>query len=599
MDQKDEVKSKVDIVEVVSSYLPLKKMGRNFGGLCPFHTEKTASFMVSPERQVFKCFGCGEAGDVFTFLEKIEGWDFRETLEELAGRVGVKLVKYAPSGQAKAKEKLVEIHRLAAKFYAHLLNKHPIGEVARRYLATRGVRRVLWEKFGLGYAPSTWEKTLDFLKSRGFGVEDVAQAGLVIPGKGGYYDRFRNRLMFPLKDSRGTILGFAGRVISEGSRVQGLASSGEASRPEAKYINSPETPIFNKGRLLFGLDIARSAIRDRSEVVLVEGEFDVLSSFQAGVENVVASKGTALTSHQVVLLSRICESVALCFDRDVAGDSASRRGIELLDAAGLEVKVVGLSKYKDPDEFTKNDGPGFKKAIAEAVNIYDYLIDSAVSRIDPKTSGGKKKIGAEVIPVLAKITDDLVRAHYIDKLAKVLELDVALVNQAVEKKVARVFAPGSDINPEDSQKTPAIVEKYFLALYLFQDEVSHQVLKSLSPEDFKDSQAASFWEWLRDIIGTPKTVSLKKVMGKLPTEFSKFVDELYLINISPIFSDRELWANEIVKIAGRVKQAAIKNKLAQISEEIKQAEAQSDSKQLIILTKKFDVMSKNLKEVSL
>ena len=378
MDQKDEVKSKVDIIELISSYLPLKKAGRNFAGLCPFHNEKTPSFMVSGERQVFKCFGCGEAGDVFTFLEKIEGWDFREALEELAKKTGVKLKKFEPTGQSKVRDKLIEINKLVAKFYTHLLVEHPIGEPARKYLLSRGIKAPLWEDFGLGFSPDSWDKTFEFLKKHGFDIGDISQAGLIISrstgsgqaGRNGYFDRFRNRLMFPLKDSRGTILGFAGRIIndSESKRAKEL-------KVEAKYMNSPETPVFNKGSILFGLDLARSAIREKNEALLVEGEFDVISARSAGVLNAVASKGTALTDKQVATLSHICENVALCFDTDLAGDAAARRGIELLDIAGITVKVVGLGKYKDPDEFSQKDPAGFKKSIGVADNIYDYLIE--------------------------------------------------------------------------------------------------------------------------------------------------------------------------------------------------------------------------------
>src|SRR3989344_4137557 len=427
MDQKDEVKSKVDIVELVSSYIPLKKAGRNFSGLCPFHSEKTPSFMVSAERQVFKCFGCGEFGDVFTFLEKIEGWDFRDALEELAKRVGVKLKKFAPTGQTQVKEKLIEINKLTARFYSHLLTKHPIGEPARKYLNKRGIKPPMWEKFSLGFAPDSWDKTVEFLKSRKVRVEDIAQAGLIIDGKRGFYDRFRGRIMFPLKDSRGTVLGFAGRVIETSDKGHVTSDT----RQEAKYINSPETPIFNKGSLLFGLDAARSAIREKNEAVLVEGEFDVLSAHASGIANVVASKGTALTDKQVATISHICENVALCLDADIAGDAASRRGIELLDFVGLNIKVVNLGKFKDPDEYVRADAAGFMKAISIASNIYDYLIDSATARFDPATPSGKKAIGREILPRLAKITDDLVRAHYIEKLSRVLDLDVSLVADAV------------------------------------------------------------------------------------------------------------------------------------------------------------------------
>jgi len=613
MDQKDEIKSKVDIVEIISSYLPLKKAGRNFAALCPFHGEKTPSFMISPERQVFKCFGCNEGGDVFTFLEKIEGWDFREALEELAKRVGVKLTKFAPSSSSKLKEKLLEISKLAAKFYSHLLEKHPAGEKARQYLSRREIKKPIWEKFSLGYAPAGWENTLGFLTKRGFSLSDVAASGLVVarlrqgfsgqarenttgvfPDKEGYYDRFRDRLIFPLKDSRGTVLGFAGRTIEQETRLrQGF---GGQARDEPKYINSPDTPIFNKGSLLFGMDVAREDIRQKNEAVLVEGEFDVLSAHQAGCGNVVASKGTALTDKQVAQLGRLCETVSLCFDTDLAGDTAARRGIELLDLAGVNVKVIGLGKYKDPDEFVKADAAGFKNAIGSAMNIYDYFIESASKRYDPKTATGKKKIGQEVLPVLAKISDDVMRAHYITQISRILDLDVNLIAQAVEKKVKDIPLTGPGDAEGDSQKQKLSCEEYFLALLISQDQIEKGPLGLISSSDFESGQAREFWKWLGDIIKSSKPKSFKKLLRFLPKDLNSFVDNLYLVNISPTFGDKELWAEELVKIAKRIRQISFRRKLSAISEELKDAQEKSDNRRIKILTKRFDQTSKYLKE---
>ena len=594
-DQVAEVKSKVDIVEVISSYIPLKKTGRNFAALCPFHSEKTPSLMISPERQVFKCFGCGEAGDVFTFLEKMEGWDFREVLEELAKRVGVKLKSFVPSDKSQEREKLISINLLAGKFYAHLLNKHPVGQKARNYLQSRGIKNSLWQKFGLGFAPDSWETISQFLKKRGYSLADIAMAGLVISRRGdgqaredrqGYYDRFRNRIIFPLKDSRGTVLGFSARLLGGSSK-------------EAKYVNSPETPIFNKGSLLFGMDIARSAIREKNQALLVEGEFDVLSSYQAGIENVVASKGTALTERQAALLSRICENVALCFDTDLAGDTAARRGIELLDLAGGSVKVVRLGKYKDPDEFSQKDSQGFKKAVVGAENIYDYFIESALSRYSPATADGQKKIGREILPILAKISDDLVRAHYIEKLAKNLNLDISLVAQAVEKKVSDIYI--KEPSPQSSQNLKSTVglEEYFLALFISSDDLKSWPILKVLPFDFENEAAGRFWKWLSAIIKFAQSQNFAKLSKKLPKELTDFVDNLYLINISLAFAEKEAWLEELIKLAKRIRQKSLKRQLSAISQKLKLAQTKKDNRQVAILTKNFDKLARNLEEVNI
>ncbi len=589
MDQVEEVKSKVDIVEIISSHIPLKKMGRNFGGLCPFHGEKTPSFMVSPERQSFKCFGCGEGGDVFTFLEKIEGWDFRETLEELAKRAGVKLKDYKPTEGTKVREKLIEIHALTLKFYTHILNEHKLGDAARQYLLNRGVGKDLWEKFDLGYSPEGWENTFNFLTKHKFSAADVALSGLVIGreragNRSSFYDRFRGRIMFPMKDSRGTVLGFSGRVLE--------------NVKEAKYINSPETPIFTKGSLLFGLNAAKETIREKNEAVLVEGEFDVISAHKVGVTNAVASKGTALTEKQVALLARLCENVALCFDMDLAGDAASRRGIELLDMAGLNVKVVRLSSGKDPDEFAQKDAEGFKKAVEEAMNVYDYLIESALKRSNPTTGEGKKKIGREILPVISKISDELMRAHFITKLSKSLDLDVSLISDAISKKrsdldIREVIpAAGTAGDKQDGD----ISEEYFMALVLVGDDVLMTVVNKLEPEDFETEAISQLWKAIRDIMTDSKPKKVSSLVAALPADFSKLIDHFYFINISPSVLEKEVWALEIMKVAGRIKKKSYARRLAAISNSLKKAQKESDDKEVLALTETFDKISNLMKE---
>lgn len=593
MDQVEEVKSKVDLVEVISSYIPLKKMGRNMGGLCPFHGEKTPSFMVSPERQVWKCFGCGEGGDVFTFLEKTEGWDFREALEELAKRVGVKLISRTTSEGSKVREKIIGMNDLASKFYSHILNSHALGETARKYLKGRGIGEDLWQKFNLGFAPNSWDNALNFLQKKGFSPSDIGVSGLVVGRENAskqsrtaaFYDRFRGRIMFPIKDSRGKVMGFSGRVLD--------------SVKEAKYINSPETPVFHKGDLLFGLDMARVAIRDKNEAVLVEGEFDVLSSHKAGVENTVASKGTALTDRQVTTLARLCENVTLCFDMDVAGGSASRRGIELLDIAGVNIKVARLEgNFKDPDEFAQKNPGGFKGAIKSASNIYDYLIGSALERYDAKTPEGKKKIGQEILPLLAKISDDLIRAHYTTKLAKELELDTTFVSEAIDKKrdLSAVFVT-TDKSLQNDKKNVSGLENYFLALFLAQDQIIEVICEQLEPEDFENEQAKRLWQVVRDIIKNSKPKQISKLLVEVPQEFKSFIDQLYLININSEFLEREEWAGEISKVATRLKKESIGRMLFRLSSLLKEAQKEHNERKVRQLSEKSDQLSQMLKEI--
>ncbi|MBI3342154.1 DNA primase [Candidatus Curtissbacteria bacterium] len=583
MDQVEEIKSKVDIVEVISSYIPLKKMGRNFGGLCPFHGEKTPSFMVSPERQSFKCFGCAKGGDVFTFLEELEGWDFRETLEELAKRAGVKLRDYKPTQGTKVREKLIEIHSLALKFYTHILNEHKLGEVAREYLLGRGIKPELWKKFDLGYAPDGWENTFNFLKKRKFEEADVALSGLVIgrekgAGRSSFYDRFRGRIMFPMKDSRGTVLGFSGRVLAKDAK-------------EAKYINSPETPIFSKGNLLFGLNAAKEAIRDKNETVLVEGEFDVISAHGAGVTNTVASKGTALTEKQVAVISRLCENVAMCFDMDLAGDAASRRGIEMLDMAGMNIKVVRIAGGKDPDELAQKNPAEFKKAVEGAMNVYDYLIESALKRYDARSAEGKRKIGKEILPVISKISDELMRAHYITKLSKSLELDVALISDAVSKKRTDLDVFEKPIDVATGKQEGGVLEEYFMALFLAGNDVLVTIIEKVEPTDFESEEIGALYRAIRDIISDSKPKKVSDLVAKLPTKFAALIDRFYFVNISPSVLEREVWAQEMIKVVSRIKRKSYSRQVEDISNLLAKAQKEGDEKAILMLTRRFDKIS--------
>jgi len=403
MDQVEEIKQKVDMVELVQEYVPLKRAGRNFKGLCPFHGEKTPSFMVNPELQIYKCFGCGEGGDAYSFLQRIEGMEFGEALQTLAKRVGVTLESYRPSGAEEVREKLIGINTLAAQAYHYVLTKHKAGKGALEYLTGRGISEESIEKFNLGYAPDEWEFLTKYMTKKKHGTDELRRAGLVVEGRG--YDRFRNRIMFPLANARGQIMGFAGRILG-----------GEG---QAKYVNTPETEIYHKSELLYGLDVTRSEIKHAGWVVVVEGEVDMIASWQSGVKNVVAIKGSALTDKQVEILRRISDTVVLALDADVAGDSAARRGIEIADKAGLMIKIARLEGAKDPGELAIQKPEEWKRAVAEAIPIYDFYIESAVTRHGLDVAG-KKKIGVELLPIWANIFDEIVKAHYIKKLAEVL-----------------------------------------------------------------------------------------------------------------------------------------------------------------------------------
>ena len=455
MDQIEEIKNKTDIVQLISEAVTLKKAGRNFKGLCPFHEEKSPSFMVSPERQMFKCFGCQIGGDVFKFVMERERLDFGEALRLLAGRAGVELKDYRLGPEQQIKEKLLEINHLAAEYYHYLLTEHKIGQAALAYLLKRGVAKASIKTFKLGFAASEWGGLHRYLtKKKGYRDDDLERAGLVVGGQRGFYDRFRGRVMFPLFDHRNRVVGFSGRVLDPEAK-------------EAKYVNSPETLIYHKSEILYGLETTKEAIKKANKAVVVEGEFDLISSYQVGVANVVAIKGSALTGEQTDLLKRFCDHLALSLDMDKAGDAAAHRGIELAEAKGLNVRVIRLSFGKDPDECARHSARDWKDAVKAAVPIYDFYIDSAKQRFGIDTPEGKRQISDELAPLLSRISNQVIKAHYIKKLAQVLGVsEDAVLAEADKKNSLRVFPEAVQPGKEAVQPTrQERLEEYLLANY--------------------------------------------------------------------------------------------------------------------------------------
>jgi len=421
-DQVAEVKSKTDIVSIIGERVELKKAGRNYKAICPFHGEKTPSFMVSPELQIFKCFGCGEAGDVYSFLEKFEGMEFPEALKYLAERAGIKLVQ-GNFGQASEKEQLIDINTQALKFYNYMLLGHPLGKKALEYLQKdRGLKLPTIKEFQLGYSPENSYPLSSFLiGKKKFNPRDVERAGIGIPQGANIYDRFSGRVIFPLFDHRGNPIGFAGRILPWDKRDTG------------KYINSPETPLYHKSSVLFGLNITRPLIKKKKVAIVVEGELDLISSYQAGIKNIVAIKGSALTEEQVRLLSRFCPKFILALDSDIAGDAAARRGLTVAENSGVEVKVAKITGYKDPDEAARGNIDSYKNDLIHAEGVWDYLIDSVMSRFNPATGEGKAKISKELTPILSGIEDKIVQAHYANLVAEKLGVPLEAVTEQISK----------------------------------------------------------------------------------------------------------------------------------------------------------------------
>ncbi|HEX6977115.1 MAG TPA: DNA primase [Patescibacteria group bacterium] len=478
-DQIEEIKQKTDIVAIIGEHVVLKKAGSNFKGLCPFHSEKSPSFMVSPELQIYKCFGCGEGGDVFSFLEKQEGMDFGEALKYLADRAGIKLERSSFQDKS-GKEVLYELNALAAKFYNFLLTKHKIGTDALAYLSEkRGLKKETIETFNLGFAPNNPSTLFNFLvNKKKFKPADVEKAGLAIKVRGSYLDRFRGRAIFPILDYRGNTLALAGRILPNYERPD-----------SAKYINSPETPIYHKGATLYGLNITRPDIKKSGTALIVEGELDLISSWQIGIRNVVAIKGSAVTADQGRILSRFAKEVVLALDSDFAGGEAARRGITILNEFGFDIKVLRLTKYKDPDDAARADPAGYKDALKKTIGIWDFLLDLVFSKHEGKEDADVAKISREVTPILASIPDKIVQAHYIDLVAKRLDIPDEAV---VEELVRHTPKEANDAKKDEKTLPVPEVEKSKTRRELIEERFASLIFQ-YDPHIFQNEEISSFF----------------------------------------------------------------------------------------------------------
>ena len=580
MNQLEEIKSKIDIVEFISEFVPLKKAGRNFKAICPFHTEKTPSFIVSPERQIWHCFGCGRGGDIFGFLMEIERIEFGEALRILAKRAGVVLESYRPTGVEAEKEKILAINSLAAEFYHYLLLNHQIGKRALEYAYRRGMTKESLERFKVGYAPPMWDGLQKFLIGRkGYSVGDLDKAGLVVQSSKfkvqSYYDRFRDRLMFPLSDHRGNVVGFAGRLLDPNAK-------------EAKYVNTPETLVYHKSELLYPLQITKEEIKKENSVVVVEGEIDAISCYQVGVKNVVAIKGSALTEAQSRLLKRFAENVVLSLDSDAAGDAAMRRGIEIASNLGLNVKVAVLEKYKDPDEAAQKEPDYLKEKITQAEGVYDFYIDSAFKRFGGRTPEEKRKIGQELVPIWARIEDEILKDVYVKRLAERLGVSEESIILQMEKVKDR-FLSGAKKETTSQQKKERrdLLEEYLLSL-IFQAKKTELLLEEEWVSLFVLPINKRIIEALRKFLSEKKKFSSKFFFRELPAELKEAFDHFYLTDFGEQIEDEEWVEKELKKIQKHLRIMATREELERLSLELrKRGEDEKIAEQISKLTREL------------
>jgi len=581
----DEIKQKLDIVEVIGSYIKLKKAGANYRAVCPFHSEKKPSFFVSPVRQIWHCFGCGKGGDAFGFVKEIEGVEFGDALRILAQRAGVQLKPMRPELRTQ-RQRLYEICELSCQFFEKQLIEGNIGKKVKDYLLARKIdenSQALWR---VGYSPDTWHSLSNFLISKGYTREEIEKTGLGIKDeKGNFYDRFRGRIMFPIFDLNSQVVGFGGRVFES----QKSKTENQAPDMVAKYINIPNTLLYDKSQILYGLNGARVDIRKKNGCVLVEGYIDVILSHQAGIKNVVSTSGTALTSYQLNILKRYSENLILAFDMDVGGDSATKRGIDLAQEAGFDIKVVILPQEKDPGDVISENPKDWEKAIEGTKSILDFYFENAFSKSDKTTPEGKKEISKILLPVLKRIPNKIVQSHWIQKLAKELKTGEENVLAELDKvkieTTEQMQSKKPDLEIRKKTRKELLEEKM-----IFTALKDQKALLLLEKEDF-------------DFLST-NTVEILTSLKDIGLDFDKLKEKLSpdsfeilnLIFLETEIKDEEMeFKGEFEKCLNEIRCLMLKGELKNISDRIKEAEEKKDSKEIKLLTEKFSELVKKIK----
>lgn len=476
----EEIKGRIAVEDLLAEYIQLKKAGNSYKAICPFHTEKSPSLMISPEKGIWHCFGCNEGGDIFGFVMRMEGLEFPEALRLLAKKAGVELRREDPKIQSQ-KGRLYEMNELASQFFRKNLEMQE-AKIAKDYISKRQIDELTQDHFGVGYSQNSWEALLNHLRKAKFSDQEILTAGLIVKrnsGKG-YYDRFRNRLMFPLRDVNSQVIGFTARVL-------------DPNDEGAKYINSPETPIYHKGKFLYALDSAKVEIKKKGYAILVEGQMDAISSHQANVKNVIATSGTALTPDQLKLLSRYTSNLVLAFDMDKAGQTAAMRGIDLARAEGFNIRVATSLAGKDPDELIKQDINLWRQAIKDSISIMDYYFKRATENTDPSKVEDRKKISRALLPQIAKIQDNIEKEHYIQKLSATIGIDEAILRQTIKPKSTSTPVTSARPNNTTQQKELSREER-LLVLALENPKGIDKLLDSLEQDNFESPEVQALYK---------------------------------------------------------------------------------------------------------
>lgn len=532
----DRILDKTNIVDVISGYIDLKKSGQNFKTNCPFHKEKTPSFMVNPSKQIFHCFGCGIGGNAISFLMKYERMDFIEAINALADKANIALPRSGRAGKEKSSfaEKLYAINNSACNFYQENLKKG-YAKSSYRYLIQRGLNERTIKHFGLGFAEDSWQGLASHCRGKGIDLNMLEKAGLISQNTdtGNRYDRFRNRIIFPIFDLRNRVLGFGGRALDE--------------KTMPKYINSPETHVYIKGRHLYGLNLSKAFIRKENYVIIVEGYFDLILPFQHDIRNIVATLGTALTVEQINALKRLTKNVIMIYDSDTAGEAATLRGLDLLIEEDMNVRMALLPKGADPDSFVrKEEKPGFMKILKESKDLFDYKLGTLISKFKKDTPRGKAKIVEEMLPTLAKIKNAVLKSSYLKKISEELFLDEESIRTEL-KKLKHGPAQSHPIRVDEKKPNANTLAELTLLAIAFEDaSFVGRIEEELGFGAFKDKSIGALLERIGQIEKSGKKITPSHVISYFEDNgIEEIISEA--VNIGQTIRDRNKGFNDCIR----------------------------------------------------
>ena len=613
--QIDDIKSRLDIVELVQSYIRLNKAGSNYKALCPFHSEKTPSFNVSPTRQIWHCFGCGVGGSIFDFVMEIEGLEFRDALELLAKRAGIQLRREDPALRSE-RTRLYQLVEEAAKIFESVLHASKTPEritAPLAYLKKRGLKDETVKTFRLGYAPDSWDFLTSALRHKGYKTEEIEKAGLAVKSEqGSYYDRFRNRITFPISDASGRVVGFSGRMLEGAVPTRGAVGTptSDASRSVgAKYINTPQTPIYDKSRVLYGFDKAKEDIRRQNAVVLVEGQMDVIMSHQAGVKHAVAVSGTALSAQQLQTLKRLCTTIVSSFDRDEAGEAATKRSLDLAAAFDFERTVAILPPgIKDPAEAAGKNPEIWRQAVAGAKPIVQFFLETALDKQDRATASGKRAIAAAVLPEIKLLPSEVEKAHWIGALSREIGVEEEALWREL-KKVKPARLPGgqapsgpafSGILPKEDQARAEPSRRAQLESLLLGTLIRYPERSAILPEVprhvFLNQRYAEMFGIIDSAIRANPPAGGREheaLMAAIPEEFRDAANYLAFqaeVVLERIENATER-AREILVCLRELEREWAKDKLRALATQISAAEAEGNQEHVATLLREFQTVS--------